>query len=163
MNILVLNGSPKGEYSITLQTIRYLECLHPEHSFLVLPVGSRIKALEKDFSKALNAIEKADLVLYVADSSSPLDESDFEIMDYLKEKKTIIILNKSDLMKVTGEEEIKEHIQELRLCDNKSCEMGNAPVVMPLALTKGLEFDDVIIVDDMLTIDSQNIIDQLDQ
>ncbi len=25
MNILVLNGSPKGEYSITLQTIRYLE------------------------------------------------------------------------------------------------------------------------------------------
>lgn len=64
MNILVLNGSPKGEYSITLQTIRYLECLHPEHSFLVLPVGSRIKALEKDFSPAIAAIEKADLLLF---------------------------------------------------------------------------------------------------
>lgn len=62
--------------------------------------------------KAKNAIEKADLVLYVADSSAPLDESDFEIMDYLKEKKTIIILNKSDLMKVTGEEEIKEHLHK---------------------------------------------------
>ena len=35
----------------------------------------------------------------MADSSAPLDESDFEIMDYLKEKKTIIILNKSDLDK----------------------------------------------------------------
>lgn len=62
--------------------------------------------------KAKNAIEKADLVLYVADSSSALDESDFEIMDYLKEKKTIIILNKSDLQKVTGEEEIKTHLDK---------------------------------------------------
>ena len=62
--------------------------------------------------KAKNAIEKADLVLYVADSSSALDESDFEIMDYLKEKKTIIILNKSDLHKVTGEEDIKAHLQK---------------------------------------------------
>jgi len=62
--------------------------------------------------KAKTAIEKADLVLYVADSSSPLDESDFEIMDYLKEKKTIIILNKSDLHKVTGEEEIKKHLKK---------------------------------------------------
>ena len=35
----------------------------------------------------------------------------------------------------------------VRLCDNKSCEMGNAPVVMPLALTKGLEFDSVIVAD----------------
>lgn len=31
--ISVLNGSPKGEYSITLQTMRYLEKLHPEHTF----------------------------------------------------------------------------------------------------------------------------------
>lgn len=62
--------------------------------------------------KAKNAIEKADLVLYVADSSSALDESDFEIMDYLKEKKTIIILNKSDLQKITGEEKIKEHLNK---------------------------------------------------
>ena len=62
--------------------------------------------------KAKNAIEKADLVLYVADSSSPLDESDFEIMDYLKEKKTIIILNKSDLVKVTGEDEMREHLKK---------------------------------------------------
>ena len=42
---------------------------------------------------------------------------------------------------------LKKHIEGLRLCDNKSCEMGNAPVVMPLSLTKGLEFDSVIVVD----------------
>lgn len=64
MNILVLNGSPKGEYSITLQTMRYLEKLHPEHSFEVLHVGQRIKALEKDFAPALAALEKAELLLF---------------------------------------------------------------------------------------------------
>ena len=43
---------------------------------------------------------------------------------------------------------IKKSFDSLRLCDNKSCEMGNAPVVMPLSLTKGLEFDRVVVVDE---------------
>lgn len=64
MNILILNGSPKGSYSITLQTIHYLEKLHPEHSFTVLHVGQRIKALEKDFTPALEELAKADLLLF---------------------------------------------------------------------------------------------------
>ena len=64
MNILVLNGSPKGEYSITLQTLRYLEKKHPEHSFEVLHVGQRIQALEKDFSPALEAIARAEVLLF---------------------------------------------------------------------------------------------------
>ncbi len=33
MNILVVNGSPKGKYSVTLQTVNYLAALHPEHNF----------------------------------------------------------------------------------------------------------------------------------
>lgn len=64
MKILVLNGSPKGQYSITLQTINYLEKLHPEHTFEVLHVGQRIKALEKDFSPAATALAHADLLLF---------------------------------------------------------------------------------------------------
>ena len=64
MNILVLNGSPKGENSITLQTVRYLEKKFPEHAFDVLHVGQRIKALEKDFTKAEEAIKKAELLLF---------------------------------------------------------------------------------------------------
>ena len=64
MHILILNGSPKGQYSVTLQTINYLECLHPQHTFEVLHVGQKIKALEKDFSPALTAIEKADIILF---------------------------------------------------------------------------------------------------
>ena len=64
MNILVLNGSPKGQYSITYQTVRYIEKLCPKHTFEVLHVGQRIKALEKDFSPAKEALERADLLLF---------------------------------------------------------------------------------------------------
>ena len=64
MRILVLNGSPKGENSITLQTVRYLEKRFPDETFEVLHVGQRIKALEKDFSKAEEALNSADLLLF---------------------------------------------------------------------------------------------------
>ena len=64
MRILVLNGSPKGSYSITLQTVNYLQAKHPEQTFDVLHVGQRIKQLEKDFAPAREALEKADLLLF---------------------------------------------------------------------------------------------------
>lgn len=64
MNILVLNGSPKGEYSVTLQTVHYWEKLHPEHTFNILHVGQRIRVFEKDFSSAVEALEQADLILF---------------------------------------------------------------------------------------------------
>ena len=64
MQILVLNGSPKGENSITLQTVRYLEKRFPDEIFEVLHVGQRIKAIEKDFSGAETALHNADLILF---------------------------------------------------------------------------------------------------
>lgn len=64
MNILVLNGSPKGEYSITLQTIRFLEIVYPESHFEVLHVGQKIRSLEKDFTEAKQQIEAADVLLF---------------------------------------------------------------------------------------------------
>lgn len=64
MKVLVLNGSPKGDYSITLQTVKYWEILFPKHEFEVLHVGQRIKSLEKDFSQAVAAIEHAELLLF---------------------------------------------------------------------------------------------------
>ena len=64
MKILILNGSPKGKYSITLQTTRYLEKVYPGHSFEVLNVGQMTKRLEKDFTPAREAIERADVLLF---------------------------------------------------------------------------------------------------
>ncbi|MBE6914965.1 MAG: iron-sulfur protein, partial [Ruminococcaceae bacterium] len=64
MNILVINGSPKGKNSVTLQTVNYLQILFPEHSFEILHAGQTIKALEKDFASAARAVEKADALLF---------------------------------------------------------------------------------------------------
>lgn len=64
MNILVLNGSPKGEYSITLQTCKYLEKLYPQYDFNYVNVGKDIKKLEKDITLVLGDIKKADLIIF---------------------------------------------------------------------------------------------------
>ena len=64
MNVLVLNGSPKGDYSITLQTVLYLQTINPQKSFTILNVGQRIKALENDFTEAIDAISNADVLLF---------------------------------------------------------------------------------------------------
>lgn len=64
MNILVLNASPKGKNSATVQTALYLQALHPEHAFTFLPVGQRIKSYESDFTPVRQALEQADLVLF---------------------------------------------------------------------------------------------------
>lgn len=64
MKILVVNGSPKGKYSITLQTVLYLEKHFPKHSFQILHAGQRIRALAKDFSWTAKELEKADLILF---------------------------------------------------------------------------------------------------
>lgn len=64
MNILVVNGSPKGKYSVTLQTINYLMKLYGDNDFEILHAGQRIKALERDFTPAKQALEKADLIIF---------------------------------------------------------------------------------------------------
>ena len=64
MNILVVNGSPKGKYSITLQTSKYLEILHPEHNFEFIHAGQIIKKLQRDFTPALEMLKKADLIVF---------------------------------------------------------------------------------------------------
>ena len=47
--------------------------------------------------KAKKYAQKADLIVYIVDSSVDLDESDEEILDILREKHFIVLLNKSDL------------------------------------------------------------------
>ena len=47
--------------------------------------------------RAREMAQKADLILYVVDSSVPLDENDEEIMEMLTGKKAIILYNKTDL------------------------------------------------------------------
>ncbi len=64
MKICVLNGSPKGNYSITLQTVHFLERKFDDAQFDILNVGQKIKAYEKDMSEAIARIKDSDLILF---------------------------------------------------------------------------------------------------
>lgn len=53
--------------------------------------------------KARKCVEQADLVVYVVDSSVELDKNDREIMEMIRDKKCIVLLNKTDLEPVVTE------------------------------------------------------------
>jgi tRNA modification GTPase len=55
---------------------------------------------------ALKKLESADLVLAVFDNSQPLGKEDFELLEKLKGKNTIAILNKSDVSQIVSRETI---------------------------------------------------------
>lgn len=58
-------------------------------------------------SRARDAAKDADLIIYVVDGSRPLDENDSEIMDFIRDKKAVVLLNKSDLSMVVSAEELR--------------------------------------------------------
>ena len=121
MNILVINGSPKGEYSVTLQTCLYLEILHPEHSFACLNAGKQIKALEEDFSKAKEMLEQADVILFSYPVYTFLIPSQLHrLIELLKENRMNLrgkyvsqITTSKHFYDITAHEMIRENCQEL--------------------------------------------------
>ena len=48
MKIVVLNGSPKGDVSVTMQYVNYLIKKYPQHEFKIVNISQRIKAIEKN-------------------------------------------------------------------------------------------------------------------
>ena len=59
-------------------------------------------------SRAREMAQKADLILYVVDSSAPLDENDEEIIGMLSDKKAIVLYNKTDLMPAVDMQDLKQ-------------------------------------------------------
>ena len=58
-------------------------------------------------NKAKNSADEADLILFVVDGSCPLDENDYKIMDLIKDRKSLVIMNKTDLTTVVTKEELE--------------------------------------------------------
>ena len=59
-------------------------------------------------TRAMSAAEDADLIIYVVDGSRALDENDYQIMEFIKDRKAVVLLNKSDLEQVVSIDEIME-------------------------------------------------------
>ncbi len=62
--------------------------------------------------KAKKYTKESDLIIYVVDSSVPMDENDNEIMNLIKGKKCIILFNKSDLESKISIEELKNKLDK---------------------------------------------------
>lgn len=91
--------------------------------------------------KAKEYAEEADLIIYVADASRELDDNDKEIIRLIKDKKTIILLNKSDLHTVLDKNYLDSYIKECH-----SIEEGTFPIIEISAKEEqGIrEFEDIL-------------------
>ncbi len=67
MNIVVLNGSPKGLTSVTVQYVRFLQQKFPQHTFAIQNIASDLRHLEdrpEAFQSLIAEIAAADGVLW---------------------------------------------------------------------------------------------------
>ena len=67
MKIIVLNGSPKGDISVTMQYVAYMQKKFPSHDYQILHVAQDIRKIEKDrgvFDRIMDAVRSADLVIW---------------------------------------------------------------------------------------------------
>jgi len=67
MKITVLNGSPKGDTSVTMQYIRYTQKQHPDHTYYIHDISRGIKVIEKDpkaFRAVLEDVRASELVIW---------------------------------------------------------------------------------------------------
>lgn len=77
--------------------------------------------------KSKKAANEADVILAVFDSSVPLNDEDREILNLLKHKKSIIVLNKTDLKQVVNKEcteihDVNTEVINISLKNNKGLE-----------------------------------------
>jgi len=66
MKVCVLNGSPKGRESVTMQYVRFLELAFPGHTFVTEEIGQKIRAIEEkeaEFSRVIASVASADFVI----------------------------------------------------------------------------------------------------
>lgn len=96
--------------------------------------------------KAKKYAELADLIIYVVDASISLDQNDKYILKMLKGKKSIILLNKSDLDMIVKKEDIIKMYFELFPAKKYNDEMPDIPIIeVSIKKNRGIhELEDII-------------------
>ncbi|MHA1659649.1 MAG: NAD(P)H-dependent oxidoreductase [Promethearchaeota archaeon] len=67
MKITILNGSPKGDESVTMQYILYIEKKIPEHDYKIINIAQQIKKIEKNeqaFQEILEEINASNGIIW---------------------------------------------------------------------------------------------------
>ena len=64
------------------------------------------KVEKMGIEKSKEAFNQADFILFLLDGSQPLEEEDLQIMEFLEDRKSLVLINKRDLGAVLSAEEI---------------------------------------------------------
>jgi len=67
MKIIVLNGSPKGNISVTMQYVQFIQKKFPQHELKIINISQRIKKIEKDedaFQEIIDQVKTSDGILW---------------------------------------------------------------------------------------------------
>ena len=67
MKIIVLNGSPKGDLSVTLQYVHFIQKKFPQHELKIIHISKNIKKIERDenaFQEIIDEVRSSDGVLW---------------------------------------------------------------------------------------------------
>ena len=81
MKVTILSGSPKGENSVSLQSMYFLTKKFPEHEYSVFHISKQIKKLEEkkeEFENILRSVSESDLVIWVTPVYAFLVPSQFK-------------------------------------------------------------------------------------
>ena len=107
--------------------------------------GDKIEQIGVERAKQM--MKEADLILYVIDASSALDENDKEIMPLLKEKRVIVLLNKTDLQERITAEEVQRFLEKPVIRISAKEEKGLSELadkIEQMFLTGGLSWNDEV-------------------
>lgn len=81
-------------------------------------------------AKARDYVKSADLIIYVVDASRPLDYNDKEIIHLIEGKRTIILLNKSDLNTVITKEILQNEVDSILKTDKSEAkDLNKIPMI----------------------------------
>lgn len=125
MNVLVLNGSPRGNSSVTLQTVLFIQKKYPQDSFEILNVAQQLRSVENNFEPVMEKMLAADIILFsypVYTFMAPGQLHRF--IDLLKEqinsaglkdKYVTQITTSKHFFDVTAQDYIRENCQDLKM------------------------------------------------
>lgn len=157
---IILTMFPRAKYTLLLDTN---QAINPEiNSVSVEKLASLYNANSLYLNRSYRSTEEINkLALSLLPEEKSYDiftrngeevqykkgENEFikTVKEYAEKSPSVAIITKTIEEARELHKELIKEFPTIRLCDNKSCVLSEAPIIMPLVLTKGLEFDSVIV------------------
>ena len=100
-------------------------------------------------SRAREAAEAADLIIYVVDGACPLDENDYEIIEMIRDRRAVVLLNKTDLDLVIDRDDLKKRTghEVISVSAREETGIGQLEKVVSSMFFEGkLDFNDEVVI-----------------